>query len=385
MLHIFYLGALSTPRGNRCDIICRGDRGYRSNTCNTYPEKVGFCDISVIERMCMATFVCALFRTSFASPVEMDHERAAIRTQLINKGVFRLQVDRGNVVTTVVNAYNLNPRLHNLEMKVKFRSERGMDVGGLRRELVNCFWVVLEKMMDGFQEKVPQVLPSSLSDYYQIGCFISHAYVMTGFFPVNHLSSVCAKVILSGIDSGISDKELVLAFNNFVDPFEAAAVQRYVSDKDGQANSLTNSVIIPMLSQFQVFTLPSRENLSSLLVKAARYAKPYFALQELRRGMYEAHPQIWSRCNARLVDRLYSMLTSTVSTVWSMIKEPALNTPSENTTFDYLRRLLHSLSPELLVKFLYFVTGFSVCSMRKIKILFNSAQEGICRRPTSNT
>ena len=93
--------------------------------------------------------------------------------------------------------------------------------------------------------------------------------------------------------------------------------------------------------------------------------------------MYEAHPQIWSRCNARLVDRLYSMLTPTVSTVWSMIKEPALNTPSENTTFDYLRRLLHSLSPELLVKFLCFVTGFSVCSMRKTKILFNSAQECI--------
>lgn len=163
-------------------------------------------------------------------------------------------------------------------MKVKFNRERGVDVGGLRRELVNCFWDEFEKMMDGFQEKVPQVLPSNLFDYYQIGCFIPHVYVMTGFFPVDFFS---AKVILCGI-SAVSDDELVSAFQKFIDPFEGAALQQCM---DGQLNSM-DSVVTPMLSRFNVLSLPSRESLLHLLVKAARYAfiaKPFFAV---RKGMH---------------------------------------------------------------------------------------------------
>ena len=59
-------------------------------------------------------------------------------------------------------------------------------------------------------------------------------------------------------------------------------------------------------------------------------------------------------------------------------------TSMQERSFDYLRRLIHSLSPDLLEKFLCFVTGISVCAEEKIKITFNS-MEGFRRRPTSNT
>ena len=313
----------------------------------------------------------------------MDNERAAIRSGLIEKGVFRVTVDRLKVVPTVVSAYTLNPRIHEMEMKVKFGTERGMDIGGLRRELVNRFWDEFETTMVGNQEKVPQVLPTNQCDYYHIGRFLSHAYVMTGFFPVNHLSSICAKVILCGYDS-ISQSELVAAFYRYVDRFEAEALQASTADGRGD---LMKSVVTPMLSRFQVFSLPSEDNLSDLIAKAARYAfvaKPYYALSEVRRGMLDAHPELWTRCSPSIVEALYDMLTPTVTRVWAMVEEPALSTPSEDMTFDYLRRFIHSLSAECLVKFLCFVTGFSVCTSKSIAVQFN-AQEGLLRRPTSNT
>ena len=52
--------------------------------------------------------------------------------------------------------------------------------------------------------------------------------------------------------------------------------------------------------------------------------------------------------------------------------------------FDYFRQFIHSLSSEKLARFLCFVTGFSVCSSKKITIQFNSL-EGFQRRLTANT
>ena len=74
----------------------------------------------------------------------------------------------------------------------------------------------------------------------------------------------------------------------------------------------------------------------------------------------------------------------TTSHVWEMINEPGIFNKNEDRMFDYLRRFIHSLSPEELASFLCFVMGFSVCSSKKITIQFNSV-EGFQRRPTAST
>ena len=117
----------------------------------------------------------------------METERSRIRRRMMVRGIFRLSIQRvdvTSVVQQVLQAYINNPTLHDLEMKVKFLVKRGHDGGGLRRELVGCFWDEFsEKFMEGSIQKVPILAPMQGVNYYHVGRFISHSYMLTGFFP----------------------------------------------------------------------------------------------------------------------------------------------------------------------------------------------------------
>ncbi len=63
-----------------------------------------------------------------------------MRSRLLDNGVHFLNTHCHDVVSSVINAYSTHANLHNMELKVKFVMERGIDGGGLRRELCNCFW-----------------------------------------------------------------------------------------------------------------------------------------------------------------------------------------------------------------------------------------------------
>lgn len=69
------------------------------------------------------------------------------------------------------------------------QGEPGVDLGSLTRELVNCFWDEMENAIEGRHHKVPKVIPCSTQNFFQIGRFISHSYLLTGFIPLI-LSSV---------------------------------------------------------------------------------------------------------------------------------------------------------------------------------------------------
>ena len=317
--------------------------------------------------------------------MEMDGGRANIRAKLIQNGVSTLNVDRSNVVSCIIDAYASDQNLHWKEIKVHFNDERGIDMGGLRREVVNCFWDEFERVMDGSSAKVPPVIPSYLPQFYHIGRFVSHAYILTGYFPVN-LSVVCAKILINGVDVPLSDGEIVSSFYDYIDDFERSALEK---TGESLTSDLIARVITPMLSRFYVSAVATRENLSKLVTQAARYAliaKPFYALSEMRRGMLSSHPTLWNRCtgNTLLVDAMYEMLHPTTTRVWEMIAEPDFKNQSEEAVYDFLRRFVYSLVPQVLVRFLSFITGFSVCSNKKIKVLFNS-MEGFERRPRANT
>ena len=179
----------------------------------------------------------------------MDEERRKIWADLIKNVVYRMNIDRSSVVSMTINAYSSNTNLHEKELKVTFKHERGIDVDGLRCEVVNCFWDNFETtFMNGNTEKVPQVLPTSLSNFYHIGRFISHAYVLTGYFPVN-LSIVFSKIMVCSEETYIYDDQLLSSTLHFVDNFEEAALYRFFSSQI-LPNDLIKSVIIPMLKGF---------------------------------------------------------------------------------------------------------------------------------------
>ena len=161
-----------------------------------------------------------------------------MRSALINNRVYFLHTDRQNVVKIVLNPYSSKSELHWKEMKVKFVRERGFNGGELGRELCNCFWSEYGALMDGALDKVPQVLPQNQSSFYDIGGFISHGFLMGGFFRI-HFSILTAKVIICGQKAN-EDDELCTFFSRFVDPFEAQALQ-------SPTEEALKTVVVPML------------------------------------------------------------------------------------------------------------------------------------------
>ena len=234
------------------------------------------------------------------------------------------------------------------------------------------------------REKVPILGPGQGIDYYQVGRFISHSYILTGYFPIC-LSRVFTEALTCG-ESTITDDELLSSFYNFVDSFEADTLQRCVSA--GCDEGTFQQVVIPLLSRYHYNSISIQSEVKGIMLNLARFAlleKPYYALSEIRRGMHEAHPSFWVRCNKpSLVTSLYDILTPTTERVLAMVEEPDFHTMSQERVFNYLRRFIRSLSSDDLGKFLRFTTGYSVCGPVHLSVEFNSVQ-GFERRPTVNT
>ena len=135
--------------------------------------------------------------------MEMDGGWANIRAKLIQNGVSTLNVDRSNVVSCIIDAYASDQNLHYL----------------------------------------PQ--------FYHIGRFVSHAYILTGYFPIN-LSLVCAKILINGVDVPLSDGEIVSSFYDYIDDFERSALEK---TGESLTSDLIARVITPMFTCHRSFSL----------------------------------------------------------------------------------------------------------------------------------
>ena len=145
---------------------------------------------------------------------------------------------------------------------------------------------------------------------YQLGRILSHGYVITTYFPLS-LAQAFATALIS--TEAVSDV-LFQSFYNFIDDFEAQAIQRCLAG-DEDSTSVLESIVVPMLSPFDLHTCPTTlGNLKEVTLQVARYVllhKPYYALLEMKRGMEAAHPQVWLRCSSQLIPKLFSVLMPT--------------------------------------------------------------------------
>ncbi len=157
---------------------------------------------------------------------------------------------------------------------------------------------------------------------------------MTGYFPIN-LSIVSVKTIICG-QNVICNEELRKA--------EA-----------------------PMLSRFNIPTLNSAMHVLACTCNEALLR--FYALCEIR------------VCGRDLVHKL-SIINLYDALLPRVIEEPTISLPlpiyEKMQLFDFLRRFINSLAPEMLAHFLSFVTGFSVCFLCVLTTRPTS-------NPTSNT
>ena len=163
---------------------------------------------------------------------------------------------RTTIVKDLLQIYQQYPELCFQEIRVVFRGESGVDMGGLTRELFSVFWTAI--YLAGNVEKVPVLTPKVLSDFLYLGrSYLMVLYLVGGYFPLC-FSRVCAAILISGSHS-VSDDILLSSFFNFVDHIESNALTSCLSGSFSPHEM--NEVIIPMLSRFNTSIIPSESNI----------------------------------------------------------------------------------------------------------------------------
>ena len=258
---------------------------------------------------------------------ELEEFRQQLRSALVRRGIFRMQVNRPTVFEELLDVYSNNPQVVSLEPRVRFVNELGMDGGGLKREVITTFWQLFQdRLLEGEREKVPILSPEYGSKYYHIGRILSHGYLLTGFFPLCFNKPFTLALLVN--TDAVSDDMLIESFLEFVADFEADAVKKCL---DGD-QSVINDTIVPMLSRFNSRTRPTCQNIRHIILNTAKYAlvhQPYFVLQEMRRGMLDSHPRLWKSFKSELAHNLLNSLQPTPQRVWNMICETSFRNKQE--------------------------------------------------------
>ena len=71
---------------------------------------------------------------------QLEECKQVVRHDFIDNGLHHCQLGRLTVVDDLLQQYTSNPELPSKELRAKFVNEKGLDGGGLLRELFTLFW-----------------------------------------------------------------------------------------------------------------------------------------------------------------------------------------------------------------------------------------------------
>ena len=131
---------------------------------------------------------------------------------------------------------------------------------------------------------------------------------------------------------------------------------------------------------------PTSDNLEQLKRSIAICESALFVvLEKIRSGMFTSHSTMWQACSPDVAKSLYIALLPSAAQVWEMIIQPEFSSPVQRRVLDFFRRLVFSLSIEMLSRLLQFITGKLQCSINNIKVTFSVSATNFERRPTAST
>ena len=135
-------------------------------------------------------------------------------------------VDRDTIFSSVIAVFQTTGVEDEFPLRIKFKGERGVDIGGVYRDMVSLFWkAAFEKVFDGGCLLTPVLHPDTdLSLLPVIGKIISHGYLSSGFLPVKMAFPTLASLLLQS--SEIDDDILMSTFIHAVSAVEADTLSR---------------------------------------------------------------------------------------------------------------------------------------------------------------
>ncbi len=297
------------------------------------------------------------------------------------------EVDRNEIFQDVVDLYTDGGIVGEYPIFVQYKGEKGIDDGGLRRDMYTAFWdKTYSLLFEGAKTLVPMVHPQITMSYYSIlGRIISHGYLATGILP-DRIALPTLLMILFGPDVCISTTIMMDSFMDFISATERQIMKmalKTTSSGNHFPPKLLNE-LTSVLSRFGCRQIPKPSSLIHEVERLATYefcTKPAAAITLMNSGL--AFRDFWTRKHPDDVYSLHSRLAASSSKIISIMDIGSSN-PSEERVGDYLTTMLGNMPVESLRLFLRFVTGASVLITSKITVTFNNLS-GLGRRPIAHT
>ena len=298
-------------------------------------------------------------------------------------------IERTKVYQDVLNLYRGNKIVNECPIYITFKGERGIDSGGVQRDMFSSFWEAAYNMLfEGSNLLTPMIHPQTdLAVFPTIGRILSHGYLVTGILPVRIALPTLISMLL-GPAISISKEVLLDTFLDFVSAEERKTMQEALAynEKDEFPSHLQED-LEKVLANFACRLLPKPSALPSVIEQVARYefiSKPAAAISMIYSGIPENHREFWSRQSPDTMAELYRHLTLNPRKVIKMLHFPEACSPQQERVFGYFRTMIGNSSPNELRLLMRFITGSCVCSSDKITVQLNGLS-GLATRPTAHT
>ena len=288
-------------------------------------------------------------------------------------------MNRENIVQDMLNLYRDKSIVESL-LNVTFVDEPAMDLDGVKREAFTLFW---EKVMllyfEGTTTYVPRISPAiDESIYTRLGRILSHGYIMVGVFPTL-LSKPFFTALVAGKEN-VTDDYFLGGFFDYISSYDNIRLQNILGECSSQQSLSASSTdfLFDFLSEFSVSTIPSVNNLQTVLVSVAKtelWNRTVMAANSLKEGLFEGVAgNVWLSVTKELVVHLYKSLQVTTDKVLSLISidEPSEISKRQDIVFTYFKKYVRTLDARELSCFLRYVTGSSAIAVPSIKVIFHS-------------
>ena len=295
-------------------------------------------------------------------------------------------VDRRNIFSSVVALFNRAGVENQFPLRITFKDERGVDAGGLYRDMLSAFWEeAYLHLFDGGSLLAPVLHPHvDLGVLPVIGKVLSHGYLSDGFLPLKIAFPTLARLLLRYCQ--ISDELLVAAFLQTVSLVEANLLNSVLHTSEELCSS-DQTKLISLLGRFGSRQLPTRKNLKQQIVQVARYeflTKPSAALQAISSGIPPLQVRFWASLSVSDFHHVYVALGASPQRLLEILREPDVMDTNQERVLGYLRQFIGNMRATEVSRFVRFVTGSTVCPAGTIAVTFNS-EGGAGRRPVAHT
>lgn len=201
---------------------------------------------------------------------------------LENTGITQVNIPRTNIVQEVIDFHS---KKENLAKGVQFQfvGERGLDLDGVKRDVVTLFW---RQARTRFLSFISRITGLSREQYVLLGRIISYGYVTAGIFPA-FLNKAFTQALLCGEDS-LTDHYLIDAFLDYLTVYERERLLRLMSATNLSAED--GDFLVDVSDRGGVALTPRVENVRNIIIEVSRAIlvnAPMHSMTKMKEGMLE--------------------------------------------------------------------------------------------------